>query len=215
MAAASLAVDTALDSERRPGKGGIRVERGEGTNRLERGKSSGLGMVPRCLARSCILVTRRSPSVGQFVYDCLSICQPTSVYPISVSVCRFWAFCIYLHTCPYLCTTGSVPRDCVAAFQGKDLKHCNRGAHQSRLPTNRRTAVGAKIQTQRASRSTRFPQPWRLALAGSVGEMNGSIAAGARDADDAGKPGVPEHGARASKRRQGQGVPRPCCWGPG
>lgn len=110
-------------------------------------------------------------------------------------------------------TTGSVPRDCVVAFQGKDLKHCNRSAHQSRLPTNHRTAVGAKIQTQSSSRSTRFPQPWRLALAGSVGEMNGSVAAGALDADDAGKPGVPEHEARASKHRQGQGVPRPCCWG--
>lgn len=44
MAAASLAVDPALDSQRRPGKGGIRVERGEGTSRLERGKSSGLGV---------------------------------------------------------------------------------------------------------------------------------------------------------------------------
>jgi hypothetical protein len=112
-------------------------------------------------------------------------------------------------------TTGSVPRDCVAAFQGKDLKHCNRSARQNRLPTNPRTAVGAKIQTQSASRSTRFPQPGRLALAGSVGEMNGSVAAGALDADDAGKPGVPEQEARANKHQQGQGVPRPCCWGLG
>lgn len=116
-------------------------------------------------------------------------------------------------------TTGSIPRDCVVAFQGKDLKHCNRSARQNRLPTNPRTVVGAKIQTQSASRSTRFSQPGRLAgrlaLAGGVGEMNGSVAAGALDADDAGKPRVPEHEARASKHRQGQGVPRPCCWGLG
>lgn len=84
--AARLAVDTALDSERRPGKGRIRVERGEGTNRLERGKSTGLGVVPSCLARSCILVARRSPSIGQSVFDCLSISQSTSVYLISISV---------------------------------------------------------------------------------------------------------------------------------
>lgn len=80
-------MNTALGSETRPGKGQLRVERGEGTIRLERGKSSGLGVVPPCLARSCILVARRSPSVGQFVFDCLSICQSTSVYLILVSVC--------------------------------------------------------------------------------------------------------------------------------
>lgn len=79
-------MDTALDSERQLGKGRIRVERGEETNRLERGKSSGLGVVPPCLARSCSLVARRSPSIGQSVFHCLSICQSTSVYLISVSV---------------------------------------------------------------------------------------------------------------------------------
>lgn len=111
-------MDMALDSERRPGKGRIHVERGEGTNRLERGKSSGLGVVPLCLARSCILVARRSPSVGRSVFDCLSVCQSTSVCLISASVLVLDFLYLPAYLGPVCVPLGLSPRDCVAAFQG-------------------------------------------------------------------------------------------------
>lgn len=95
-------------------------------------------------------------------------------------------------------TTGSLPRHCDAAFR-KDLNIAAVARSRVDSPQTLAPLLAPKIQTQSASRSTRFPQPWRLALAGSVGEMNGSIAAGALAADDAGKPGVPEPRARASK----------------
>lgn len=55
-------------------KGRNTREEREGTSRPERGKNSGLGVVPPWLARPCILGARRSPAAtGQFVLDCLHL----------------------------------------------------------------------------------------------------------------------------------------------
>lgn len=93
------------------------MKTGEGTSRPERGKNSGLGVVPPWLARPCILDARRSPAAtGQFVFDC----QHLSFYVCAsdlVSVLGLDFLYLSPHLAPVWIPSGLSPLDYVAAFQ--------------------------------------------------------------------------------------------------